>query len=140
MTQEKNAMKVVGSLTLALVFAVSVTGCAGSGGDDTTTTASPGTTQPTQQTTQATEAPSGSADLTIAAFAFSGPSSVPVGTTVTVTNEDAISHTWTSDDGLFTSGSLSQGETFEFTFTDAGEYEFHCGIHPEMTGSITVEG
>lgn len=85
------------------------------------------------------EAPA-EADITIADFAFSGASSVNVGDTVTVTNEDTLAHTWTEVDGGFDSGNLAQGESFEFTFDEAGEYEFICSIHPEMEGTITVEG
>jgi plastocyanin len=63
-----------------------------------------------------------------------------VGTPVIVTNEDDVSHTWTSEDDVFDSGSLSQGESFQYTFEDAGEYSFVCTIHPGMSGSISVEG
>jgi hypothetical protein len=32
------------------------------------------------------------------------------------------------------------GGTRSFTFTRAGVYEFVCGVHPTMTGSVTVTG
>jgi plastocyanin len=80
------------------------------------------------------------ASITIANFDFSGAESVAVGTPVIVTNEDDVSHTWTSEDDVFDSGSLSQGESFQYTFEDAGEYSFVCTIHPGMSGSISVEG
>jgi plastocyanin len=41
---------------------------------------------------------------------------------------------------VFDSGTLAQGETFEFTFEEAGEFDFFCSVHPDMTGTITVEG
>ena len=48
-------------------------------------------------------------------------------------------HTITSDtQGLFDSGSLAPGATFEHTFTAAGTYPYHCSIHPTMTGVIVV--
>jgi len=48
-------------------------------------------------------------------------------------------HTITSDtQGLFDSGSLAPGATFEHTFTAAGTYHYHCSIHPTMTGVIVV--
>lgn len=48
-------------------------------------------------------------------------------------------HTITSDtQGLFDSGSLAPGATFEHTFTAAGTYHYHCSIHPTMTGIIVV--
>lgn len=39
---------------------------------------------------------------------------------------------------LFSSPTLAPGATFTFTFTAAGTYEYHCGIHGSMTGSIVV--
>ena len=63
---------------------------------------------------------------------------VSVGTTVTWTNNDAVSHTVTSDDMSFESEVLTNGETFQFTFTEAGQYFYHCALHPEMHGVVTV--
>ena len=73
-------------------------------------------------------------------FAFTGATTVAVGEAVTVTNEDTVSHTWTAVDGEFDSGNLAGGESFEHTFDDAGEFDFFCSIHPDMAGTITVEG
>lgn len=80
------------------------------------------------------------AEITIADFAFSGADSVSVGDTVEVTNNDSVGHTWTEVDEAFHSGTLASGDTFEFTFDEAGEFEYFCQIHPQMTGTITVEG
>lgn len=126
---------------LAPVAAIAlITACSGSGGDDTTTTGASA-----DQTTQAANTTEGGgsaapASITIADFDYTGAESVAVGSTVTVTNEDGVSHTWTSEDDVFDSGSLSQGESFSYTFEEAGEYAFVCSIHPGMSGSITVEG
>jgi plastocyanin len=78
--------------------------------------------------------------ITIAGFAFDGASEVAVGTTVTVVNEDGSDHTWTADDGTFSSGNLAPGDSFEFTFTEPGTYTYACRIHPSMVGTITVTG
>jgi plastocyanin len=78
--------------------------------------------------------------IRIAGFAFSGATEVPVGTTVTVVNEDGSDHTWTADDGTFSSGNLAPGDTFEFTFDEPGTYTYACRIHPSMVGTITVTG
>lgn len=78
--------------------------------------------------------------ISIEGFAFSQPEEVAEGGTVTVTNNDSTTHTWTSDDGVFDSSGISPGESYEFTFQDAGTYSFFCNIHPSMTGSITVTG
>ena len=109
----------------------------------------------TSGTTAATAAPSADAStttstgepaatdaavLTISGFAFGDPISVAVGAAVTITNEDGAGHTWTSTDGIWDSGTLRGGDTFEFVFSDAGDFGFFCAIHPSMTGSITVSG
>lgn len=80
-----------------------------------------------------------SATITINDFTFATPDSVPAGTTVTVVNEDSASHTWTSTEGTFDSGTLATGEDFSFEFAEPGTYAFACSIHPTMTGSLTVE-
>ena len=64
--------------------------------------------------------------------------SVPTGSTVFWTNDDSIQHTVTSDEGLFDAGPISPGDTFENTFDSAGEFGYHCAIHPFMTGVVTV--
>ena len=49
-----------------------------------------------------------------------------------------VTHNITADDASFTSGSLPPGNTFQHTFTGAGDYAYHCSIHPTMKGTITV--
>ncbi len=63
---------------------------------------------------------------------------VPVGTTVTWVNKSSDSHTVTSPIGLFDAG-LSAGQSWNYTFTQPGVYDFVCSPHPEMSGSITVK-
>ena len=65
--------------------------------------------------------------------------SVPTGSTVFWTNDDSIQHTVTSDEGLFDAGPISPGNTFENTFDSAGEFSYHCAIHPFMTGVVLVK-
>jgi len=74
-------------------------------------------------------------------FAFS-PSemTVSVGDTVVWTNRDSAGHTVVSDTGNeLNSALLSNGQTYSHTFTQAGTYNYHCSIHPSMTGKIIVE-
>jgi plastocyanin len=79
-------------------------------------------------------------DVTIADFAFDpGDLTVSAGDTVTWTNDDGTEHTVTSDDDAFDSGDISGGDTFEQTFDEAGEFAYHCSIHSQMSGTITVE-
>jgi plastocyanin len=63
-----------------------------------------------------------------------------VGTTVTWTNTTGAPHTVTSDTGGVPSSPIIQasGGTFSFTFTSPGVYQYHCSIHPFMTGTINV--
>jgi plastocyanin len=66
---------------------------------------------------------------------------VKAGTTVTWTNMDALPHTVTSKTPspvAFDSGTLQQGKTFAFTFTQTGKYNYFCMLHTFMTGTITV--
>jgi plastocyanin len=66
--------------------------------------------------------------------------STPVksGDTVTVTNNDAVMHTVTSDDGKSFDVSIDPGKTATFTAPAAGTYKFHCKIHSQMHGTLTV--
>lgn len=68
---------------------------------------------------------------------------IKAGTTVIFTNIGNRTHTVTADDGSFDSGRLRSGATFEFTFTDPGEYPFYCEPHGDpggegMSGVIIV--
>ena len=65
--------------------------------------------------------------------------SMPIESTVYWTNDDSIQHTVTSDEeGLFDSGPLSPGDTFDNAFDSPGEFGYHCSIHPFMTGRVMV--
>jgi plastocyanin len=74
-------------------------------------------------------------------FSF-GPAAVtvPVGTTVTWTNNDDVPHVVTSDDNkMFKSKALDTDDHFSFTFTKSGTYNYYCAIHPKMVAKIVVE-
>jgi len=77
--------------------------------------------------------------VTIQNFAFN-PSTlnVQVGTTVTWINKDTTTHDVVSDTGLFTSGDLTNGMSYNYTFNQTGSFPYHCAIHPYMTGTIVV--
>jgi plastocyanin len=47
-------------------------------------------------------------------------------------------HNIVADDGSYNSGPLAPGATFTHAFTAAGSYPYHCSIHPNMRGTITV--
>ena len=49
-------------------------------------------------------------------------------------------HSVTSRDGLFDSGVLDPGGSFQFTFTKAGTFRYYCLVHPGlMSGTIVVK-
>lgn len=66
------------------------------------------------------------------------------GTVVTWTNRDSVPHTVTSGsrrsaDGLFDSGRLAKGGTFNYKFNKTGSYEYFCAFHPGMEATIIVK-
>ncbi len=69
---------------------------------------------------------------------------VAVGTTVTWNNGDTAIHTVTSGNPssvvgeLFDSGIFMSGDSFEFTFNDAGTFDYFCVVHSWMTGIVNV--
>jgi plastocyanin len=67
------------------------------------------------------------------------PVTIGVGTTVHWTNESARErqHTTTSSTGLWDSGVLDPGQSFNFTFNTPGTYTYLCTIHG-FTGTIIV--
>jgi plastocyanin len=67
------------------------------------------------------------------------PVTVPAGESVTWTWEDqGNQHSVTADDSSFESCLQGAGSTFTTTFAKAGTYPYHCSIHPQMKGSVTV--
>jgi plastocyanin len=86
--------------------------------------------------------PSMDATVTLIDESFQPPDlEVAVGATVTWENIDGDDdHTVTSTDGVFNSGVLPAGSSFEHTFDAPGAYPYVCAIHPEMQGTVTVVG
>jgi plastocyanin len=79
------------------------------------------------------------------------PIQAKVGQTVVWTNDDSAFHTVTSgligaadagqmfDSGLAGPTALTaKGKTFEHTFDTAGDFDYHCTLHPAMTGKVIV--
>lgn len=69
---------------------------------------------------------------------------VAAGTTVTWSNDDTAVHTVTSGTpsagvtGVFDSSIFNAGDTFEYTFDEAGTYDYFCVVHPWMEGIVHV--
>jgi amicyanin len=80
-------------------------------------------------------------DVRIAGMQYSpAPLKVRVGEQVVWKNSDGMPHTVTSSDGgPLDSGQLGMGDTYSFSFTEPGTYEYYCTYHPSMTGTVIVE-
>ncbi len=61
---------------------------------------------------------------------------VKKGTTITWTNNDITDHTVVGTG--FSSGTLKPNATYSRTFSTAGSFDYHCGIHPTMQGTVNV--
>ena len=82
---------------------------------------------------------SSAAAVTIVKFSFSPETiTVPVGATVTWTNQDLDTpHIVKFPDGA--SGLLKQGNSYSRSFSTPGVYTYQCGVHPYMTGKVIVQ-
>jgi plastocyanin len=119
---------------LAGAGACSSSNSSGDGGGNKSSTPPVSSTNTSGGTTTA------GASITIQSFAFGSPLTVAPGTTVTVTNKDSAPHTVTADSGEFQTKELSQGQSGTFTApAQAGTYKFHCAVHPNMHGTLTVQ-
>ena len=78
--------------------------------------------------------------ITIKNIAFN-PNTLTIknGENVTWINEDPTSHIVKEDNGLFESSALANGQSFTYTFTTVGTYNYTCTIHPSMKGKVIVE-
>lgn len=69
------------------------------------------------------------------------PASITVkpGTTVTWVHASPMPHTISGNADGLGSSTLFNGQTYSHTFTKDGLYNYYCGLHPSMTGSVVVE-
>lgn len=63
---------------------------------------------------------------------------IGVNNTVTWVSHSLGYDTITSVNGNFSSGQMAPGETFAYTFSQPGTYEYRCVYHPWMLGYVTV--
>lgn len=65
---------------------------------------------------------------------------IGVNNTVVWTNQDVLVHDILTATGLpgFASGDLSTGQTYTYTFTQAGTFPYYCSYHPNHTGVVIV--
>jgi plastocyanin len=64
---------------------------------------------------------------------------VAPGATISITNKDSVTHTFTLDSGQVSTGDITPGSTKTVTAPDkAGTYTYRCMIHQFMTGTFVV--
>ena len=79
-------------------------------------------------------------EITIDNFTFTPKElTVAVGTTVRWVNHDDIPHTVVEKNTTFRSKALDTDDSYSFTFTSAGTFDYFCGLHPHMVGQVIVK-
>ena len=137
-------------LAFSLFVLLALSACASSTGGTTAPAATASTPAPAGSVAASapaaggggctTSSEEGAAQVGIENFTFSpGEVTAAVGETITWTNEDSAPHTATLDDGACDTGNIAQGATAGLVFDAAGTYPYHCSIHPNMTGTITIQ-
>jgi plastocyanin len=88
----------------------------------------------------AVAAPDATDVITIDNFTFTPKElTVAVGTTVKWVNHDDIPHTVVEKKTTFRSKALDTDDSYSFTFTSAGTFDYFCGLHPHMVGQVIVK-
>ena len=78
--------------------------------------------------------------VTITNFAFTPQDlTIAAGDTVTWVNEGSAGHSaWESAGDAFDTGIIRRGNSASLTFTSAGQFNYRCRPHGNMTGTITI--
>ena len=121
-------------VTSVLVLVMSFAACGGYSSPSAPSTGP--TPAPAGSTT--VNIPTGASTQTTAAFG-QNPLTISVGTTISWLNTDNTTHDAVADSGAWSSGNLTPGGRFNFTFASAGRFTYHCQIHPNMVGTIIVQ-
>jgi plastocyanin len=134
----------VTALAAAALLAAGLTGCSSSASSDSTAAS-----------TSAGSEADGTV-ITLSQLMFKpATTEIKVGTKVTWTNDESISHTITSGeptgidagtslrsgekpDGMFDEQLAKQGDSFSFTYEKAGTYPYYCDIHNGMNAEVVV--
>ncbi len=125
-------------IVVVIIIVVARSGSKKSTGSTSATSSSAGTSSATSDTSGAVATTS----VNITNYMFTPMVvSVKVGSKVTWTNQDQVSHTVTADTASAdapSSSLIGQGQSYSFTFQKAGTYTFHCAVHPDMHGTVIV--
>jgi plastocyanin len=82
--------------------------------------------------------PSGkTVEISIANFTFTVPEGTMQGDLIQLRNNDDVAHNFMPLDDSF-SLDVAAGETVDLPLLVAGSYPFHCHIHPNMMGTLTI--
>jgi plastocyanin len=133
-------------LLAASLLSLALAGCSSdSPGTTTTTTTSPTTTPAMHMATTHNVVLKGNAFVNQTVEVYMGDK-------VVWTHQDGnVGHTVTFDDGSFDSHPnclapvgiapicMADGETVEHVFAKVGTMDYHCKVHPGMTGTIAVK-
>lgn len=116
---------------IGFVLTLGLGACAGGDGDSTAETSA----------TKAGDA-AATTSVKVKDFVFA-PEDIRVkaGDTVTWTNEDAFDHSVRIDDLDLNGenfGPMTQPVSFSYQFTKPGTYDYLCGVHNSMTGTVVV--
>jgi plastocyanin len=89
----------------------------------------------------ASSSDSAAVDVTIADFKFDpATATAAVGDVVGWTNNDSAPHSAVFGDAGCETDTLAQGASGALVFNEPGTYEYVCGIHPNMKGTLEVSG
>ena len=80
----------------------------------------------------------GASTLTSTAY-NPNPITVAIGSTVTITNNDTVTHDATAENKSFATGLIAAGASANVTLSTAGRITYFCTIHPGMSGVINVQ-
>ena len=63
---------------------------------------------------------------------------IGVNNTLTFSNKDTATHTVTATDNSFSSGDIKAGQSWTYTFTTPGTFDYYCIYHSWMKGTVVV--
>jgi plastocyanin len=115
-----------------IVVCLSALAAVSCGSSSNSSPTSPSTSSTTVAIVQGAQA------LTTTAYS-PNPVTVARGTTLTWVNNDTTAHDQIADGGAFNTGNVNPGGRASVTLQNAGTVTYHCGIHPNMVGTINVQ-
>ena len=107
--------------------------------DEGPAAADPAAAAAVTQATSSTPVAKGAGSVSMIEYAFSPATvTISVGDTITWTNTGQEDHTATGSG--FATGTVGPGGSASHTFTSAGTFPYVCDFHPNMKGTVVVNG